>query len=170
MKEADEVLFNKFLQIYKCDPSFINLNNLSGIEDPILVKKLLNLTLKNDTPILKDDRVDVYRSLIYTSVGNVNVTIDFIIDNWDKINARIEDSHEIIETVIDEITSWDQFHKVQRFIKENRLKQSTKDVEKNLKKAEKHVSEVLKWMEMQNSLKSIDEKFENLHLTNVSNK
>ncbi|KAI4492598.1 hypothetical protein M0804_002389 [Polistes exclamans] len=170
MKEADEVLFNKFLQIYKCDPSFINLNNLSGIEDPILVKKLLNLTLKNDTPILKDDRVDVYRSLIYTSVGNVNVTIDFIIDNWDKINARIEDSHEIIETVIGEITSWDQFHKVQRFIKANGLKQSTKDVEKNLRKAEKHVSEVLKWMEMQNSLKSIDKKFENLHLTNVSNK
>ncbi|XP_043498882.1 aminopeptidase N-like [Polistes fuscatus] len=170
MKEADEVLFNKFLEIYKCDPSFINLNNLSGIEDPILVEKLLNLTLENDTPILKDDRVDVYRSLMYTSVGNVNVTIDFIIDNWDQINARIEDSHEIVETVIGEITSWDQFHKVQRFIKANGLKQSTEDVEKNLKKAEKHVSEVLKWMEMQNSLKSINEKLENLHLTNVSNK
>ncbi|XP_015184598.1 PREDICTED: aminopeptidase N-like [Polistes dominula] len=170
MKEANEILFNKCLQIYKCDPSFINLNNLTGVENPILVEQLLNLTLTNDSPILKDHRVDVYRRLMYTSVENVNVTIDFIINNWEKINSRIEDSHEIIETVIDEITSWDQFHKVKHFMKANGLKQSTKDVEKNLKKAKKHLSKVLRWIKMQNCLKSIDEQFENLHLTDVTKK
>lgn len=88
MREADEVLFNKFLKRYKSNPSFLTLRYLSGIEDPILVEKLLKLTLTDDSPILKDDRVEVYRSVMYTSVKNVNTTIDFIVDNWKKISAR----------------------------------------------------------------------------------
>lgn len=88
MREADEVLFNKFLKRYKSNPSFLMLRYLSSIEDPVLVEKLLKLTLTDDSPILKDDRVEVYRSVMYTSVKNVNTSIDFIVDNWKKISAR----------------------------------------------------------------------------------
>lgn len=58
------------------------------------------------------------------------------------------------------------------FIKANELngKRSIDDVEMVLKKAEKHVSEIFRWMKMQNSLQNIDEKLENLHFTDVQNK
>ncbi|KAL2717323.1 aminopeptidase N-like isoform X1 [Vespula squamosa] len=172
MKEADEVLFNKFLERYKSNPCFPTLRYLSGIEDPVLVEKLLKLTLTDDSPILKDDRVEVYRSLMYASVKNVNTTIDFITDNWKRISARIEDADEILDDVVGEITSWDQFHKVKLFIKANELngKRSIDDVETILKKAEKHVSDIFRWMKTQNSLQNIDEKLENLHFTDVQNK
>ncbi|KAK2581483.1 hypothetical protein KPH14_005149 [Odynerus spinipes] len=112
MRDADESLFNKLLDRYKEKPSLSTLRYLSGVEDPTLVKRLLNLTLVNDSPILKDDRVEIYRSLMYTSSTNVDITVDFVSDNWNKITSRIEDADEIIDDIVGEITCWDQFHKV----------------------------------------------------------
>lgn len=151
MREANESLFDKFLEKYKKKPSFRLLRNLSGIEDPVLVKKLLNLTIIEESPILKADRVEVYRSLMYTCSTNVDITVDFVIDNWSEITTRIEDAYEIIDDIIHEITSWDQYRKMKSFMEMNGLKGkvSIENARNFLENTEKYIPQILRWLILQ---------------------
>lgn len=50
-----------------------------------IIKKLLNMTISENSPIAQDDAFRIIYSVLNGDFPNVDIAIDFIMNHWDKL-------------------------------------------------------------------------------------
>lgn len=84
IKQANETVWNKLLYMYinNSEPTLYCLGHSKNLT---IIKKLLNMTISEDSPIAKEDAFRVIYSVLNGDFPNVDIVIDFTMNHWDKL-------------------------------------------------------------------------------------
>ncbi|XP_036150483.1 LOW QUALITY PROTEIN: thyrotropin-releasing hormone-degrading ectoenzyme-like [Monomorium pharaonis] len=98
IKRANETIWNKLLYMYT-NMSELTLYCLGHSKNQTIIAKFLNMTISEDSPLTKNDIPRVIYSVLNGDFPNIDMVIDFIANNWDRLTAIVDDPTSLIHDI-----------------------------------------------------------------------
>ncbi|XP_066591881.1 putative aminopeptidase-2 [Prorops nasuta] len=147
MRIANESTWKKMLEHYKKESCRAVIYDLGCSANQTILKNYLNMTLAKDSPIEKDHLLDVYRTVMESSSIGMNLTLDFLLKNSDKINAAVHKPGDIANFAINRVLTFTQLEKVKALL--NKFGVNTNKIsrrEETLKLSETYLRQIENWI------------------------
>ncbi|CAL1686825.1 unnamed protein product [Lasius platythorax] len=151
IKQANETVWNKLLYLYtnNSEPTLYCLGHSKNLT---IIKKLLNMTISEDSPIAKEDAFRVIYSVLNGDFPNVDMVIDFIMNHWDKLATILDNPTSLLFNIAWHVNSRKQIEKMKAFLDnlEMEVPQTIKHQERNIELTEAIVNKIRLWLEHTN--------------------
>ncbi|XP_050466427.1 aminopeptidase N-like isoform X2 [Cataglyphis hispanica] len=158
IKQANETIWNKLLFYYiNTNKSEFTLYYLGCSKNLTIIKKFLNMTISEDSPIAKKDILYVIYSTIFGYFPNI--TLDFIINNWNKLATiyryarnTSRDLADLFSHIAHAIYTKKQIEKIKAFLGklEVEVPETIMQRERNIEMMETIIKKICLWLEQRN--------------------
>ncbi|XP_071650933.1 aminopeptidase N-like [Temnothorax longispinosus] len=116
IKQANETIWNKLLYMYNTNMSGPTLYSLGCSKNRTIIEKFLNMTISEESPIVKSDIRRVIDSVLRGDFPNIDMVIDFIANHWDKLITRVDDPENLLYDLSWSVVSRKQVQKLQALV------------------------------------------------------